>query len=122
MIGDVDKTTSWGTGIEQQEQGYVTNTLAPWLRRIEDQFTASIPPAVYARFNLEGRLRGDTLQRYQAYTLARNGSWMSPDEIRAREDMPPLPGGIGEDYFAPLNFAPLGSGPPAEPAPGGTQP
>ena len=65
----------------------------------------------FARFNFKGRLRGDTLQRYQAYTMARNGSWMNVDEIRELEDMTPLPDGAGTDYWAPLNFAPLGSFP-----------
>lgn len=35
MIGDVDRSTSWGTGIDSQEQGYVNHTLRPWTVRIE---------------------------------------------------------------------------------------
>lgn len=121
MIGDVDRSTSWGTGIEQQEQGFVTNTLTGYTGRLSAALTALIPGGdTFARFNFKGRLRGDTLQRYQAYTMARNGSWMNVDEIRELEDMAPLPDGAGTDYWAPLNFAPLGSF-PSQPPPTGSE-
>src|SRR5699024_570729 len=35
MVGHTEKTTSWGTGVEQQMIGFLTFTLTPWLRRIE---------------------------------------------------------------------------------------
>jgi hypothetical protein len=34
---------------------------------------------------------------------------MSIDEVRDLEDYPPLPDGIGADYRAPLNMAPVGT-------------
>jgi HK97 family phage portal protein len=105
MIGDVDRTTSWGTGIEQQEIGFVVNTLRPFLSKLEGAFFDLLPKPIYAKFDVSGRLRGDTLQRFQAYTLARNGSWLSPNEIREMEDRPPIEG--GDDYWAPMNFMPL---------------
>ena len=37
MLGSVDRSTSWGSGIEQQELGYLSHTLRPWLKRIEQQ-------------------------------------------------------------------------------------
>ena len=37
-----DKSTSWGTGIEQQTLGFVGFTLRPWLTRIEQRLTARI--------------------------------------------------------------------------------
>jgi hypothetical protein len=117
MIGDVDRTTSWGTGIEQQELGFVTNTLRPWLSRIESAFSDLLPADVAVKFNLAGRLRGDTLQRYQAYTLARFGGWSNVDEIREKEDEPPLPDKLGQEFLQPLNYQAMGSAPPAAPGP-----
>ncbi len=107
MLGLQDRTSSWGTGIEQMEIGFVINTLRPWLMRLEAYMSNLLPPTQICKFNLGGRLRGDTLQRYQGYTLARNGGWMNIDEIRFLEDLPPLPDGLGQDHWAPLNFAPL---------------
>lgn len=107
MLGFQDRTSSWGTGIEQMELGFVLNTLRAWLNRIETPLSNLIPANQVCKFNLDNRLRADTLQRFQAYTLARNGSWLNVDEIRDREDLPPLPDGLGQDYWAPLNFAPV---------------
>lgn len=125
MIGDVDRTTSWGTGIEAQEQGFVTNTLQTWLTSIESAITKLRPVGEYVKFNLAGRLRGVTLERYQAYTLARNGGWLNVDEIREKEEMGPLPDGLGEDYLQPLNFVVVGDAPlpaPASPSMNGQHP
>lgn len=109
MIGDVERSTSWGKGIESQTIGYVTHTLRPWLVRFETALSSLMPEGVMVRFNLSGLLRGDTLSRFQAYTLARNGGWMNVDEIRRLEDQPPLPDGAGEDYLQPLNMMKLGN-------------
>lgn len=121
MIGDVDRTTSWGTGIEQQEQGFVTNTLTGYTGRLEAALSDLIPNQnSYVKFNFRGRLRGDTVQRFQAYTMGRNIGVYNADEIRALEDMPPLPDGKGQEYYGPLNFAPLAQG-PAAPLPSGSE-
>jgi HK97 family phage portal protein len=120
MLGFQDRTSSWGTGIEQMEIGFVINTLRPWLSRIETYLTNITPPSQMVKFNLAGRLRGDTLQRFQAYTLARNGGWMNIDEIRELEDLPALPDGQGQDYWAPLNFAPISAMQAGNVVPGST--
>lgn len=112
MIGDTEKQTSWGTGVEQQTLGFVKFSLLPWLRCLESTYSrALLPRGQYMRFNLEGLLRGDTTSRYTAYTQARNAGWLSVDEIREKEDLPPIPDGSGQSYIQPLNFGPLGSDP-----------
>lgn len=107
MIGAMERTSSWGAGIEQMEIGFVVNTLLPWLRRLESYFDKLLPPDQMARFDLSSRLRGDTLQRYNSYTLGRNGSWLTVNEIRRMEGLPDLPDGLGDVVWAPLNFAPV---------------
>lgn len=112
MIGDVDKSTSWGKGIEQQSIGFVQFSLMPWLRVIEAAYSrVLLPRGQYMRFNVSALLRGDLMTRYTAYTQARNAGWLNVDEIRALEDMPPVPDGSGESYIQPLNMGPLGSDP-----------
>lgn len=105
MIGEVDRTTSWGTGIEQQGLGFLRYTLRAWLDPFEDAWSAMLPKPQVARFNADALLRTDTLGRYQVYLNARNAALMTPDEIRALENLPPLPDGKGTDAFAPLNSA-----------------
>ena len=103
MIGIVDRTTSWGSGIEQQETGFVRNTLAGYLTRLENALTPLHPPGQFVKFDLGQRLRGDKLQRFQAYSLGMLGGWLCPDDVRAEEDMPPVPGGKGKEFYVPIN-------------------
>lgn len=111
MIGMVDSTTSWGSGIEQQEMGYVRSTLMFWLSRWEDWLTSWLPPGQFVTFDLSQRLRGDTLQRWTAYQMARVMGTLNNAEIRAKEGEPPVTDpeqvAILNDYAAPLNSAPI---------------
>jgi HK97 family phage portal protein len=109
MLMSVDKTTSWGAGIEQQTIAFVTYTLRPWLTRVEQRVSAVLQPGtVYARYNLAGLVRGDLTTRYQSYALGRQWGWLSVDDIRRLEEMPPLPGGDGQQYITPLNMEKVG--------------
>ena len=108
MLMDVEKSTSWGTGIEQQGLTFVVYTLRPWLTRVEQRVSRLLRPnAVYARYNLDGLLRGDTAGRYASYAVARQWGWMSVNEIRSHEEMPPVPN--GDELLQPLNMVPLGT-------------
>jgi HK97 family phage portal protein len=105
MLGQVDRTTSWGTGIEQQSLGFLKYTLAEWVGGFEDAWSAMLPRPQVSRFNLDALLRTDTAGRFAVYTQARNAAIWTIDEIRAKEDQAPLPDGKGADPFAPLNSA-----------------
>jgi HK97 family phage portal protein len=108
-LGSADRTTSYGVGIESMELQFVTYTLGPYLKSFEDTFDAYTPPDLVNQFDLSQRVRGPSLERAQRHTLERNGGWKNIDEIRAEENMPALAGGLGQDYWSPLNFAPVGS-------------
>jgi HK97 family phage portal protein len=101
MLGQVDKTTSWGTGIEQQALGFLAYTLNPWIGRFEDAWSAMLPKPHTARFNVDGLLRTDAAGRYAVYSVARSAGILTPNEIRALENFPPVDG--GDDIDAPLN-------------------
>lgn len=122
MTGDVDRSTSWGTGIEEQELGFTIHTLGPRLERWKQAFEQIMPPGRKVGFDMSHRLRGSTLQRFQAWTLARNGGWMNVDDIRGKEDEAPLPDGAGQAYLQPLNFAAVGQSAPPGMNPGAPMP
>lgn len=113
MIGDTERSTSWGQGIEAQGIGFVTYSLRPWLACIEDALSDLTPRGQFVRFNVGGLLRGDQKARYDAYNSARTAGWMSVNEIRALEDLPPIEG--GDTYIQPLNYGPLGTDPAGQP-------
>jgi len=76
LIQQTERQTSWGTGIEQMNIGFVTYTLLPWITRWEQAIWRDVMlpgdrQAVYVRFLTDALLRGDTQSRYQAYATAR---------------------------------------------------
>jgi HK97 family phage portal protein len=111
MLGMVDRNTSWGAGIEQQELGFVRNTLLIWLARWEDLLTSWLPKGQFVTFDLSSRLRGDTLQRFLAYQIARVCGFMSNlDVLRAEGLTIPADAqsqAVLSAYDAPLNSAPV---------------
>lgn len=106
LIGDVDRSTSWGTGIEEQNIGFVTYGIRHWLERLELAWTKHLllDPEEFVKFNVDGLLRGDQKSRFEAYGVARQWGWMSADDVRAKEDLAPLPEGQGSEYLVPLNM------------------
>ncbi|MGH3496310.1 MAG: phage portal protein [Nocardioidaceae bacterium] len=100
MLNDQEKSTSWGTGMEQQFRTFVTLTLKPYMQRIEQRVTAELLyGAQYAEFVVEGLLRGDSAARAAFYASGIVNHWMVPNEARAKENLPPLPG--GDEPFSP---------------------
>lgn len=110
MIGDTDKSTSWGTGIENMTLGFVKFTLMPWLACIEQALSALLPRGMFAKFDIDGLLRGDVKTRWEAYWIGRQAGVYSVNEIRNFEDLPKI-GEEGDMRLQPVNFAPLGTEP-----------
>ena len=105
MIGDTEKSTSWGTGIEQQSIGFVTYTLEDHLTTWEESINRDLitEPEVYARFNRKALVRGDIKTRQAFYVAMMQWGVYSPNEIRALEDENPRDG--GDIYYDPPNTA-----------------
>lgn len=116
MIGIIDRSTSWGTGIEQQELGFTRNTVGGYLLKWATAFNTCVPAGQYVKFDLDDRLASDTLSRYNAYSAARTAGWLTSDEIRSKEKLPALPGGVGMNPQQPLNSAPPPGGALPDPA------
>ncbi|MET3662493.1 phage portal protein [Aquamicrobium ahrensii] len=108
MIGDTEKNTSWGTGIESQTQGFITfsaeDDLTIWEETINRDLIGD-EADVYARFNRAALVRGDIKARWEAYVKALQWGVYSPDEVRALEDMNPREDGQGGQYYDPPNTA-----------------
>lgn len=97
-IGDVERSTSWGSGIEQQTIGMVQFTLQPtYLSRVEQRLTKEVVqpsnPNVYAEYVVEGLLRGDSAARAAFYSQMRAMKAMTANEVRVRENLEPYEGG-----------------------------
>ena len=109
LIGDLENATF--SNIAEQSLEFVKYTMLPYFRKFEQAISRDLigredEETHFAKFSLEGLLRGDPKARAEMYrTLWGIGS-ISQDEIRALEDMNPLPNGAGAVYYVPLNFTP----------------
>lgn len=111
MVGLTSKSTSWGSGIEEMGQQFITYTLQPWLTEWQQSISRDLILATdtyWAEFLTQDLLRGRLLDRYNAYAIARDKGWMSPNEIRRAENMPQRNDAGGDAYVA---------APPGGPAP-----
>ncbi|ASU83574.1 phage portal protein [Nocardiopsis gilva YIM 90087] len=112
FLFETEKSTSWGTGLEQQALGWVQFDLHPdWLAPTEARITKELlaPAGLYAEYSVEGLLRGDSAARAQFYRVMREVGAYSANDIRQLENRPPVEG--GDTYLQPVNMAPLGSDP-----------
>jgi len=120
MIGDTEKTTSWGTGIEQQQIAFLVFTLRPDLVAWEQRLTRDLvtrPDKYFVEFAIEGVMRGDATSRALFYRTMREVGAFSANDIRALENLNPIEN--GDVYLQPVNLAPLGYDPSKVPSGGG---
>jgi len=126
MVGHTEKTTSWGTGLEQQTLGFQKFTLRRRLKRIEqalEKQLLSVPDrlaGITIEFNLEGLLRGDSAARASFYQQMLTNGVMTINEVRALENLPPVEGGDVprmQMQNVPITLAGLRAGLPAPDAP-----
>lgn len=102
MVGYGEKSTAWGTGLEQIFQMFITMVLRPWLVRIETAAALDLLPIAdqiagyYVQYNVEGLLRGDSAARAAFYDKMIKAAVMKPDEAREYEDMPAVGGNADE--------------------------
>jgi len=102
MIGDLEKSSF--SNIEQQSLEFVKYTLAPWISRWEQAIQRSLllmseRTRYFARFNVEGLLRGDYQSRMNGYAVARQNGWMSANDIRELESLDMIPDEQGGNLY-----------------------
>jgi len=120
LMGDTEKSTSWGAGIEQQNIGFVSYTISGYTNRMEQRASREVIPVKnqYSEFDLDRLMRGSMTERFAAYSQAITvGGWMTRNEARLKENMPPKDG--LDEILVPANMqgteGPLGGEPVAPP-------
>lgn len=114
MIGELQKSTSWGTGIEQQGIGFVRYTLRPWIERLEESWRRHMlifQPGWKFRFDVDELMRGDAAGRANYYKARFMTASMTPNDIHRAEGEPLQTGDDGDIYYYPVAMAPVGSQP-----------
>ena len=113
MVNDLDKASY--ANVENLVIQYVVFTLMPWVKRHEQAMMRDfLLPGdrrdYFIEFNLSGLLRGDQKSRYDAYAVGRQWGWLSVNDIRRLENMPPVES--GDIYLSPLNMVDIANGYP----------
>jgi HK97 family phage portal protein len=119
-LGDDSAQKVSNTHPEAENQEFLQYSLLHWLVRIEQSFGCdddlfpdkTISPA----FVVEALLRADIQTRFQAYLWARQGGILTANEIRAKEDEPPIEGG-DVLQLTPVGGAPNPTNPATDPQP-----
>lgn len=98
MISDVERTTSWGTGIVEQNVAFLTYTLRPILENIEAAINHNLglipgrrtlrDESVYPQFSVEGLLRGDATAQANMLAVLIQNQVLSPEDVAGILDYP----------------------------------
>jgi HK97 family phage portal protein len=102
MIHDLSRSTF--SNIEHQSIDFVVHTIRPWLVRWEQAIkrallTENERTIYFAKFKVDGLLRGDFNSRMQGYAIGIQNGFMSPNCVRKLEDMNQIPKEEGGSNF-----------------------
>ena len=110
-----DLTRSSFSNIESEQISFVTDSILPWLVRLEQNYNMQLlTPSdrdnsgrgrLYFKHNVEGLLRADAAARGTYYREMFNIGAMSINEIREKEDLDPIDG--GDIHLVPMNMQSL---------------
>ncbi len=111
LVGDLERATF--SNIEHQSIEFVQHTIRPWIVRFEQAISRALlnqeeRTIYFARFNVDGLLRGDYKSRMEGYAVGRQNGWLSTNDIRRLEDLPLInESDGGNDYLVNGNLIPI---------------
>lgn len=92
LLNHVEKQTSWGNGLEQQNQGFLSYTMQAYITRVERGWSKLLSEdeadKMYYEHNVEALLRADSAGRADYYEKMVDNGIMRRDEARAKENLP----------------------------------
>lgn len=107
LIADASGSTSWGSGLAEQNVAFGSFSLQPWTERIDDGHTRLMashePDGVFAKLNLDAKLRAAPRDRAETMAVQIQSRTLTVNEARALEDRPPVAWG---DDFGWMDGAP----------------
>lgn len=94
--GSLDRATF--SNIEHQDIEGAKHCIRPWCVRLEKRINQALfgpkeSKTYFAEFNMDALFRGDAKSRAEFYASAVQNGYMTPNEVRAKENMNPMEGG-----------------------------
>lgn len=100
MIGHTEKTTSWGSGVEQMTIGFIRYTMRRYIDAVQQELNRKVWPRslrIYGEFNADALMDGDSKAQSEYFSKALGGpgtqGWMTINEVRKLKNMKPIEGG-----------------------------
>lgn len=93
LLMQMEKQTSWGTGIAEQNTNLGQYVLNPWCVRLTDWLETLLPDPRYPEFDFAGLYAGSAEQEITSLMAQVNGGMITLNEARAKRNLTPLPGG-----------------------------
>ena len=90
--------TNTYSSVEQNNIAFVTHTLRPIIANLEAAFSTLLNSEpggenAFIKFTIDGLLRGDANSRFSAYSNGLTSGWLTINDVRRLEDLPPVEGG-----------------------------
>lgn len=107
LLNSTDKSTTWGSGLEQMNQGFLTYSLNPDLVCWEQALGITLLTAAeqaegyFFKFNREALMQATMEAKANFFTAMRNIGVYNPNQILRKLDENDRPG--GDDYNLPFN-------------------
>jgi HK97 family phage portal protein len=92
IAGEAGNSLTYAS-VEMRGIDFLTFGVRPWLVRLETAIGALLPRGQYVRFNPGGLLKATTKESYEALEIGIRSGLLTPNEARAKQDLPPLAGG-----------------------------
>lgn len=107
LVSDTEKSTSWGTGIEQLSIGFLVYSMARRFARWEQAIKRDLlrgREGYYARHNVDALLRGDVKSRNEALQIQRRNGVITANQWLEKLDENPRRDPAGDMYIIEENM------------------
>lgn len=106
-------TTSYAS-VEQNNLAWVTHCLRPIVQKLEGALTPLLTRTtgndrVFVKFSLDGLLRADINARMSAYATGRQSGFLTINDVRRLEDLPPINDPSADTVQVPLANVNIGA-------------
>ncbi len=101
------------SNVEEAHRGFYMDTLGPEATLLEDVFATQLISryfdyeGTFVEFDFADILKGNLETRFTAYAQALTSGWATRNEIRAKENLPPVDDRGADALYAPLNMVAL---------------
>lgn len=90
LLMDMERQSSWGTGLIEQNQAWARYTLAGWTTRIEQRLSRLLPKPRFVEFDYTGLLRPTPGEEINLLLAEVNGGLITVNEARQTLGLDPI--------------------------------